>query len=102
MLYLETPCQVDSRKLVGKCELEMMKPDSYLINTCRGGVVDEQTLYTALKEGRIAGAGLGVLDEEPTPPDNPLFDLPNVVITPTRRREPGERTAWDRVLLPQH
>ena len=59
-----------------------MKPTAYLINTCRGAVVDEQALYTALKEGRIAGAGLDVLEEEPTPPDNPLFDLPNVMITP--------------------
>ena len=82
IVTLHVPFNSRTLKLVGERELAMMKPDAYLINTCRGGVVDEQALYTTLKEGRIAGAGLDVLEEEPTPPDNPLFDLPNVVITP--------------------
>jgi D-3-phosphoglycerate dehydrogenase len=60
----------------------MMKPTAFLINACRGPVVDEKALFRALKEGRIAGAGLDVLEEEPTPANNPLLDLDNVVITP--------------------
>ena len=72
----------------------MMKSDAYLINTCRGPVVDEQALIRVLTDGGIAGAGLDVLEEEPTPPDNPLFDLPNVVITPhsAGTREAGVRS----------
>ena len=60
----------------------MMKPTAVLINACRGPVVNEKALYRALRAGRIAGAGLDVLEEEPTPVDNPLFQLDNVVITP--------------------
>jgi phosphoglycerate dehydrogenase-like enzyme len=60
----------------------MMKPTAYLINACLGPVVDEKALYQALKQRRIAGAGLDVLEQEPTPVDNPLFDLDNVIITP--------------------
>ena len=82
IVSLHVPLSSRTRKLVGARELGMMKPSAYLINTCRGGVVDEQALYETLKEGKIAGAGLDVLEEEPTPPDNPLFDLPNVIITP--------------------
>ena len=82
IVSLHVPLSSRTRKLVGARELGMMKPSAYLINTCRGGVVDEQALYETLKDGRIAGAGLDVLEEEPTPPDNPLFDLPNVIITP--------------------
>ena len=56
--------------------------------------MDEQTLYTALKEERIAGAGLDVLEEEPTPPDNPLLDVPNVVITPHPAAVSQQRAQW--------
>jgi phosphoglycerate dehydrogenase-like enzyme len=82
IVSLHVPLSSRTRKLVGARELGLMKPSAYLINTCRGGVVDEQALYETLKDGRIAGAGLDVLEDEPTPPDNPLFDLPNVIITP--------------------
>ena len=60
----------------------MMKPTAILINACRGPVVDEKALYRALKERWIAAAGLDVLEQEPTPPDNPLLELDNVVVTP--------------------
>jgi phosphoglycerate dehydrogenase-like enzyme len=59
-----------------------MKPTAYLINNARGPVVDEAALYTALKNRKIAGAGLDVFVEEPTPPENPLLELDNVVVAP--------------------
>jgi D-3-phosphoglycerate dehydrogenase len=71
----------DNRHMLGQEQFRRMKPTAYFINTARGALVDESALYTALKEGRIAGAGLDVVEQEPPQPDNPMFELDNVVIT---------------------
>jgi phosphoglycerate dehydrogenase-like enzyme len=71
-----------TRKLVGARELALMKPTAYLINTSRGPIVDEAALVAALRQGKLAGAGLDVYDEEPLPLDHPLRNLPSTVITP--------------------
>ena len=68
--------------MVGASFFKAMKPDGYFINTGRGGTVDEAALAEALGAGEIAGAGLDVFAEEPTPADNPLLRLDNVVVTP--------------------
>jgi phosphoglycerate dehydrogenase-like enzyme len=68
--------------VVGAAELAAMKRSAYLINTSRGPLIDEQALVAALREGRIAGAGLDVFDVEPLPQDHPLRSLGNTVITP--------------------
>lgn len=68
--------------LIGRRELSMMKATAILINTARGGIVNEVALYETLKERRIAGAGLDVFEREPADPANPLFTLDNVVATP--------------------
>jgi phosphoglycerate dehydrogenase-like enzyme len=71
-----------TRGLIGARELDLMKRSAYLINTSRGPIVDEAALVQALRQGTIAGAALDVYDEEPLPPDHPLRQLPNTVITP--------------------
>ena len=71
-----------TRGMIGKAELESMKPTAFLINCSRGPVIDEQALIEALRARRIAGAGLDVFTQEPTPSDNPLLQLDNVVVTP--------------------
>lgn len=75
------PYNASTEKLIGAEALEAMKGDAYFINASRGGIVDEQALYAALKEGRIAGAGLDVYRWEPVPADCPLLKLDNVVWT---------------------
>lgn len=62
--------------------LQRMKPTAYLINTARGGIVNEAALHIALTSGKIAGAGIDVFEKEPPPSDNPLFKLPNVIMAP--------------------
>ncbi len=71
----------ETRNMIGKRELEQMKLSAFLINTARGGLVDEEALYTALVEGKLAGAALDAFTSEP-PVDSPLLELRNVVITP--------------------
>ena len=72
----------ETRHLIGKKELSMMKKTAHLINTARGGLIDESALLKALREGEIAGAGLDVFEPEPPEHENPLLHLPNVVVTP--------------------
>ncbi len=71
-----------SRGIVGAHEFGLMKPSAYLINTSRGPIVDEPAMLAALRERRIAGAGLDVFDVEPLPLDHPLRKMDNVVLTP--------------------
>ena len=72
----------ETRGLLGARELALMKPTAYLINVARGPIVDEKALHAALVARRIAGAGLDVFTEEPTPADNPILKLDNVIVTP--------------------
>jgi phosphoglycerate dehydrogenase-like enzyme len=81
IVSLHVPLSKATRHMIGAQQLKLMKPSAYLINTCRGPVVDEKALIEALGNGTIAGAGLDVFDQEPPPPNNPLFSLPNVVLT---------------------
>jgi len=77
-----TPLTPETRGLIGERELSLMKSSAVLVNPSRGGVVDEDALYRALKEGRIWAAGLDVFAQEPVPPTHPLLTLPNVVVAP--------------------
>ncbi|MEM2119064.1 MAG: glyoxylate reductase [Candidatus Bathyarchaeia archaeon] len=79
---LHVPLIKETYHLIDEAKLKLMKKTAYLINNARGPVVDEKALYKALKEGWIAGAGLDVFETEPTPVDNPLLKLDNVVVAP--------------------
>lgn len=82
VVSVNIPLRESTRHAVGKREIFWMKPDAFLINTSRGPVIDESALIKALKEGKIAGAGLDVFSEEPPREDNPLLTLDNVILTP--------------------
>jgi glycerate dehydrogenase len=84
ILSLHCPLNDETRGLIGRVEFEMMRPDALLINTARGGLVDEQALVEALRSGLIAGAGFDVLTKEPPREGNPLLELnlPNFILTP--------------------
>lgn len=79
---LHVPLTPETNGLIGRRELALMRPASYLVNTARGPVVDTGALYDALAEGRLAGVALDVTDPEPLPPDHPLLGMPNVIVTP--------------------
>ncbi len=80
-LSLHMPLITATRKIINAERLKLMKPTAYILNTARGGVIDEPALYEALRDKKIAGAGLDVFDPEPPAPDNPLLKLDNVVMT---------------------
>lgn len=81
VISLHTPLNESTHHLIGKAELEEMKPEAIIVNTARGPVIDEKALCEHLAQGKIFGAGLDVFDQEPPPADNPLFKLDNVVLT---------------------
>jgi lactate dehydrogenase-like 2-hydroxyacid dehydrogenase len=79
---LHVPLKPDTRHLIGEAQLALMKPTAYLINTARGPIVDQEALYWALVEAKIAGAGLDVFEVEPVPIDEPLLQLDTVLTLP--------------------
>ena len=86
-ISLHCPLTAETKDLIGEAELRAMKPSALLINTARGGIVDELALIRALKEGWIAGAGFDAITVEPPPADHPMVDpallaLPNFLLTP--------------------
>lgn len=81
-ITIHTPLNDETKQIVNERTLKLMKPTAYLVNTARGGMVDEQALAQALKEKRIAGAAIDVFTVEPPPPSHPLFGLDNVILTP--------------------
>jgi len=81
-VVLALPLTPTTTHLIGEAELQAMRPGAYLVNIARGPIVDEAALAQAMREGRIAGAGLDVFEVEPLPPDSPLWDMDNVLISP--------------------
>lgn len=81
-VVLIVPYTAESHHLIDEAALRAMKPSAVLVNIARGGIVDEAALITALRDGWIAGAALDVFADEPLPPENPLWGMPNVLISP--------------------
>jgi len=95
-LSVHAPLNEETRRAIGADAFARMKREAILVNTARGGIVDEPALIDALRSGEIAGAGLDVLEDEPPSPNNPLFAMENVLITPhvasaTTRMRPETR-----------
>ena len=84
VISLHCPLTEETKNLLGANELQQMKPSAILINTARGGLIDDYALLDALRTGRLAGAGIDVLRNEPPREGNPLLevDLPNLIVTP--------------------
>lgn len=82
VVSIHAPLDSTTRHLIDARTLALMRPTAILVNTSRGGLVDHDALVEALLGGRLAGAGLDVLEREPIPADDPLIGLPNVVLTP--------------------
>lgn len=98
ILSLHCPLTDSTRNMIGRNQLALMKPGSLLINTGRGGLVDEQALVDSLRSGHLGGAGFDVLTTEPPAAGNPLLadDLPNLVVTPHSAW--GSREARQRIV----
>lgn len=79
---LHCPKSPETTNLMGKAQFAAMKPTAHVINTARGGMVDEDALYDALTSGAIAGAGIDVFASEPPKPEHPLFQLDNIIVSP--------------------
>ncbi len=81
-VMLACPLIPETYHLIGPAELACMKPSAFLVNVTRGGIIDEPALAQALREERLAGAGLDVCEKEPLSPDSPLWEAPNLILTP--------------------
>jgi D-3-phosphoglycerate dehydrogenase len=79
---LHLPLTAETRHIIGRKELRLMKPTAVLVNAARGPLIDERALAEALREGRIGGAALDVFEVEPPAPTNPILTAPNVVLSP--------------------
>ncbi len=81
-ISINCPKTAETTGMIGQAQLARTKTSAYIVNTARGGIIDEIALHAALAEGRIAGAGLDVFEREPPEAQHPLFKLPNVVLAP--------------------
>ena len=100
-ISLHIPLTPETKNLVGDKLLSLMKPTAYIINTARGGIIDEHALARKLKDEEIAGAALDVLESEPPSMDNPLLGLKNVILTPhtaALTKECSVRVAYEAAL----
>lgn len=99
-LVIAVPLTETTRDLIDARALALLKPGAYVINVARGEVVDEGALVDALRDGRVGGAGLDVFYEEPLAPESPLWNMPNVIITPhSSGTSPGNEDRASEIFL---
>jgi phosphoglycerate dehydrogenase-like enzyme len=99
-LVLALPLADDTRHLLDAARLARMKRGAWLVNVGRGALVEEPALVDALRDGRLGGAGLDVFETEPLPPESPLWDLPNAIVTPHSSGDtPGNRERATAIFL---
>ena len=94
---INCPKNDETSSLISGKQFALMKPAAFIVNTARGGIIDEAALHIALTTGHIAGAGLDVLENEPPDPQNPLLKLPNIILAP--HMAGVTREALDRMAL---
>ena len=82
LITIHCPLTDETRGMIGAKELATMKPGALILNLARGGIIEEQALYEALRDDKIAGAAVDAMSQEPPRTDHPLFTLPNVLLTP--------------------
>ena len=82
MVVVTVPITAETRGMIGPDELALLNPEAFFIVISRGGIIHEPTLIRMLEEGKLAGAALDVAATEPLPKDDPLWDAPNLLITP--------------------
>ena len=82
LISVHCPLTKDTYHLIGKEEMTLLKPNAILVNTARGGIIDEAALIEALQNGKISGAGVDVFENEPVTPEHPLLHMDNVIATP--------------------
>ncbi|MFT5539588.1 MAG: D-2-hydroxyacid dehydrogenase (NADP+) [Alphaproteobacteria bacterium] len=92
-ILLSMPSTAETKNFINDDTLSVMKKTAIIVNVARGALIDEDALIRACTEGRICGAGLDVTQEEPTPADSPLWDVPNIIITPHIAGTGGNNTA---------
>jgi phosphoglycerate dehydrogenase-like enzyme len=82
VLFLTVPLTAQTKNMIGKKQFDLMKKGAYIVNVARGGVVDTAAMVAALESGKLAGAGLDVVEPEPLPKEHPLWAMKNVIISP--------------------
>jgi phosphoglycerate dehydrogenase-like enzyme len=82
VVVLAAPHTPETKRLIGRAQIDRMKPGALLVNVARGKLVDDEALIDALRDGRLGGAALDVFSQEPLEPSSPYWDLPNVIVTP--------------------
>jgi len=92
-VLVTAPATPQTRRMIGARELALMRPDAWIVVISRGSIVDTDALVVALRERRIGGAALDATDPEPLPPEHPLWELPNVIITPHVATTPSMHAA---------
>ena len=93
-LVLSVPATAETTGMIGARELALLKPGAVLVNIARGSIVDEAALIDALQHGQLGGAALDVVSREPLPADSPLWDMPNVLITPHSMSTAVSENQW--------